>query len=117
MWDDPRLDLPSDSADSLSWPLQIKTSVLDSDLLPTLEKLPPKFESFKRITTKSRVDEDIAVIGQLIGDEVGPTTRGRVQLLKEYEKDEVNRLVHQEALYSDAQDHIVEEEKSDSTST
>jgi hypothetical protein len=81
MWEDPRLDLPSDAAEAVAWPLHVAEEELNPIPRPNKVNLAPSFKSLPPKTTKSRVDEDIAVIGRLIGDELGPTTRSRVRQL------------------------------------
>jgi hypothetical protein len=72
-------------------------------------ELPPTLETFKTTTTAS-VDQDIVKIGQLIADEIGPTTQGR-KLLEAYEADEIERQVQREAIQSSALAQFREEEK------
>jgi hypothetical protein len=117
MWEDPRLDLPSDAAEAVAWSLTVTEDVLDPIPRPNKVNLAPSFKSVPTTTTKSRVDEDIAVIGRLIGDELGPTTCSRVRQLKQYDEDEVKRLVQQEALYSAGLEVIEEENNALSVST
>jgi hypothetical protein len=72
--------------------------------------LPPTLETFKTTTT-ARVDQDIVKIGQLIADEIGPTTRGHGKLLEAYEADEIERQGQQEAIQSADLAQFREEEK------
>jgi hypothetical protein len=67
----------SSSIDSMEEPLRMDDTVFESTSAK-VDKLPPTFESSKTTTTKARVDEDIAKIGRLISDGVGPTTRCRL---------------------------------------
>jgi hypothetical protein len=104
MWDDPRLDLSDDAAESIRWPLQ--TTEVSSPDLPLkvrrqVRKLPPTLE-LAPTTTSSRVEQDVERIGALISDEIGPTTRSRRLLLEEYEAEEVDRQVLEEAVISSA---------------
>jgi hypothetical protein len=79
-----------------------------------LRKCRLSLKVLKRTTIKPRVDEDVAVIGRLIGEEVGHTTGCSFRLLQENAEYEVIRLVPQEDLYSADQDCVVKEKKSDS---
>jgi hypothetical protein len=89
MWDDPRLDLPTDAAEAVNWPLRTTDtpSVEDESTnnqvgtKPLIKDLQPTFESVKTTTT-ARVDQDVAKLGRLIAEEIGPTTRGRRKLLE-----------------------------------
>jgi hypothetical protein len=63
----------------------IKQKPLRKDLRPTLESV--------KTTTTARVDQDVAKLGKLIADEIGPTTRGRRKVLELYEADEVERQI------------------------
>jgi hypothetical protein len=104
MWDDPRLDLSDDDAESVRWPLQ--TTEVSSPDLPLkvrrrVQKLPPTLE-LAPTTTSARVDQDVKRIGALISEEIGPTTRSRRILLEEYEAEEVDRQVLEEAVISSA---------------
>jgi hypothetical protein len=117
MWEDPRLDLPCDAAEAVAWPLHVAEEELNPTPRPNKFNLAPSLKSLPPKTTNSRVDEDIAVIGRLIGDELGPTTRSRVRQLKQYDEDEVKRLVQQEALYSAGLEVIEEENNASYVST
>jgi hypothetical protein len=118
MWDDPRLELPIDAAEALNWPLKHSETVGSDNLTPKLKdnrersstSLQPTLESFKTTTT-ARVDQDVEKIGKFIADEMGPTTRGRRKLLENYEADEVERQIQQEAVQSAALAQIIEEGK------
>jgi hypothetical protein len=118
MWDDPRLELPMDAAEALNWPLKHSETVGSDNLTPKVKdnldqvnaSLPPTLESFKTTTT-ARVDQEVAKIGKLIADEMGPTTRSRRKLLEAYEADEVERQIQQEADQSAALAQIIEEGK------
>jgi hypothetical protein len=76
----------------------------------TSATLPPTLESGKTTTT-ARVDQDVARLGQLIADEIGPTTQGRRKLLEACEADEVDRQVQHEAIQSAALAQLREEEQ------
>jgi hypothetical protein len=110
MWDDPRFELPMDSAEAITWPLKHHEEV--PPIKSTREKaktvLPPKSESVP--TTTARVDQDVATIGNLIADEIGPTTRSRRKILEDYAEAEVDRQIQQEAVHSAALAQIQEEE-------
>jgi hypothetical protein len=104
MWDDPPLDLSDDDAESVCWPLQ--TTMVSSPDLPLkvrhrVQKLPPTLE-LAPTTTSARVDQDVERIGALISEEIGPTTRSHRLLLEEYEAEEVDRQVLEEAVISSA---------------
>jgi hypothetical protein len=104
MWDDPRLDLSDADAESVRWPLQT-TEVSSPDLhlkvRHRVQKFPPTLE-LAPTTTSARVDQDVERIGALISEEIGPTTRSRRLLLEEYEAEEVDRQVLEEAVISSA---------------
>jgi hypothetical protein len=118
MWDDPRLDLPTDAAEAVNWPLlttetpsvEDESTHTQIEQKPLRKDLPPTFESVKTTTT-ARVDQDVAKLGKLIAEEIGPTTRGRRKLLELYEADEVERQIQQEAVHSAKLSQIIEEEK------
>jgi hypothetical protein len=103
-----------DAADLVVWPLRMNDTVFE----PTSAKVktwPPTFEGSRTTTTttttKARVDEDVAKIDQLRSDEVGPTTCSRLRIINENETEEVRRHVQNEAIYSDAQARVADEEQ------
>jgi hypothetical protein len=118
MWDDPRLDLPTDAAEAVKSPLRTTDTPSIEDestnnqvgTKSSIKDLPPTFESVKTTTT-ARVDQEVAKLGKLIAEEIGPTTQGRRKLLELYEADEVEKQIQQEAVQSAALAQSIEEGK------
>jgi hypothetical protein len=84
MFDDPRLDIPSDATDSVEWLLKFDySSVADPVLGSPAKKLPIPCKSVIK-PTKTGLDQEIATMGQFIADETGTTNRSLARTLKEF---------------------------------